>query len=62
MAKKIVEWKTYWFKDYELGEDFFVEETSLKRAIEIANKFFPKPSYCMKVTEEEAEMMGFDTY
>lgn len=59
---KIIEMKTYWFRDYETGEDFFVEDTRLEKAEKTAKRFFKKPSFCMKVTEEEAEMMGFDTY
>ena len=57
-----IEMKTYWFKDYETGEDFFVEDTRLERAEKTAKRFFRRPSYIGKVDEYEAEMMGFDTY
>ena len=52
----------YLFRDYETGEDFFVETTRLEDAIKIAKKYFKKPSYIGVATEYEAEMMGLDTY
>ena len=52
----------YLFRDYETGEDFFVETTRLEDAIKTAKAYFKKPSYIGVATEYEAEMMGFDTY
>lgn len=53
---------TYFFEDLTTGEEFFVEADSLKDAQRIANTYFEEPNLISKVTSEEAEMMGFDTY
>ena len=55
--------KNYLFTDYATGEDFIVEALSTKNAIKIAKEYFADP--CgdpEKITYEEAEMMGLDTY
>ena len=52
----------YLFTDNDTGEDFFVEETSLENAWEIAKEFFADPSFITEVSYEEAEAMGLDTY
>ena len=61
--------KTYWFaipdvySDY-YGEEFFVEAENYKDAWEIArNVFKNEPLTCHgAVSEEFAEVMGYDTY
>lgn len=60
---------TYWFEiiteDSELcGEEFFVEANTMHEAHEIVDTYFPnEDTLCHgKVSEVEAEMMGFDTY
>lgn len=54
--------KTWEFTDKESGEDFFVEATDETSAYEIARKYFNKPKCYGEVSEEYAEMMGYDTY
>lgn len=54
--------KTWEFTDKESGEDFFVEATDETSAYEIARKYFDKPKCYGEVSEEYAEMMGYDTY
>lgn len=54
---------TYWFTDNESGEDFFVMADSKQEAREIASDYFGDNVKCHgKVTEEWAEMQGWDTY
>lgn len=53
---------TYYFEDLETGEEFFVESESLRDARETAYKYFTEPNYLGEVTEQFAEMAGFDTY
>ena len=53
---------TYFFEDLATGEEFFVEADTLKNAQETANTYFEEPNLISKVTFEEAEMMGLDTY
>lgn len=69
-------WVTYWFgiedEESELcGEEFFIEvqdcfdaKETRKYAIKYAKEIFPNEKLTCygKVTEEEAEMMGLDTY
>lgn len=55
--------KNYLFTDYATGEDFIVEALSKESAIKIAKEYFADP--CgdpERITYEEAEMMGLDTY
>ena len=54
--------RTYYFEDLETGEEFFVESESLRDARETAYKYFTEPNYLGEVTEQFAEMAGFDTY
>ena len=53
---------TYEFNDQSTGEDFFVEANTKEEAMKIAKQYFKKPKCYGTVTEEEAEMMGYDTY
>lgn len=64
-------WTTYWWgiedEDSELcGEEFFTELENADKATHKAyvQYLFPNenPKCYGKVTEEEAEMMGLDTY
>ena len=55
--------KTFWFTDNESGEDFFVEAADKRTASAIARLFFGNNVKCHgTVTEEWAEMQGWDTY
>jgi len=53
---------TYWFEDMASGEEFFVEEITRENAFKIAYQNFKEPHFIDTVTNEEAEMMGLDTY
>ena len=64
-------WTTYWwmFDDEEsefCGEEFFttLENASRDAHCNYVGELFPNESPCClgRVTEEEAEMMGLDTY
>ena len=64
-------WTTYWWgiedEDSELcGEEFFTELENADKATHLmyVKKLFPNenPKCYGRVTEEEAEMMGLDTY
>lgn len=59
-----MKWYTYWFSDNESGEEFFVEieESNTEKAYKIARRYFLQPRLIGIVSEEEAEMMGLDTY
>ncbi len=53
----------YWFTDNESGEDFFVMADCERVAKAIARENFgPMVIFHCKVTEEFAEMQGWDTY
>lgn len=65
----------FWFVDDETGEEFFVElkcDTNTTRkqvikelapvAMEIAKDNFEDPRLIDVISEEEAVMLGFDTY
>ena len=54
--------KTWEFDDKVTGEDFFVEAETREEAIEIAKKYFDEPECFGEVSEEFAELMGWDTY
>ena len=55
--------KTYWFTDRESGEDFFVEAENIKTAKAIAREYFGDMTiFHCAVTQEFAEMQGWDTY
>lgn len=61
MAKR--EMLNYKFEDVETGEIFFVQQYSLEEAIEDAKKWFKEPVFLREIYEdEEAEMLGYDTY
>lgn len=60
---------TYWFEvvgedSILCGEQFFVEADNYDEAHAIVNEYFPNEEIACygKVSEYEAEMMGFDTY
>lgn len=60
---------TYWFEvvgedSILCGEQFFVEADNYDEAHAIVNEYFPNEEITCygKVSEYEAEMMGFDTY
>ena len=54
------------FTDIETSEEFLVEvENTMnarKEAIEIAREYFENPILIRRVSVEEAERMGIDTY
>ena len=52
----------YWFVDDETGEEFFVQTNDINEAKEIARTYFEKPILYDVVSDEVAEMWGFDTY
>lgn len=52
----------YFFIDEESGEPFFVETYNLRAATMTACKNFKEPVYQGKVSEEEADALGYDTY
>jgi hypothetical protein len=53
---------TYEFNDRVTGEDFLVEAQCEADALETAQRYFDEPKCFGAVTEEEAEMLGWDTY
>ena len=53
---------TILFTDKITGEDFFVEANSIKEAKTIAQNYFEEPRFVDVVSEEYAEMCGYDTY
>ena len=69
-----MKWTTWWFgiedEDSELeGEEFFVEvdvtlDKAKQEAIKIAKENFPNTKLTCygRVSQEDAEMMGLDTY
>lgn len=46
------------------GEEFFVQASTIEEADEIVALYFEDEHYCYhgRFTDEEAEMMGLDTY
>ena len=55
--------KTYWFKDEKTGEEFFVEQENKEKAFEVAKNFFgDEIRYFGRISEQEAEFYGYDTY
>jgi len=52
----------YLFTDEETGEDFIVYERTIEKAKEVAKEYFNEPKYCDKLTDYEAEVLGYDTY
>ena len=55
-------YNTFYFIDEATGEDFFVEADTIKEARAIANENFEDPTFVRRVSYEEAEDLGFDTY
>ena len=53
---------TFVFNDRATGEDFLVEARSEADAIETAQSYFDEPKCFGVISEEEAEMLGWDTY
>lgn len=53
---------SYLFCDYDSGEDFIVEATTPREALEIARTYFADPSKPEEISGIEAEMLGLDTY
>lgn len=60
------EYIDFLFEDTETSEEFLVEvENTMnarKEAIEIAREYFENPILIRRVSVEEAEQMGIDTY
>lgn len=55
--------KNYKFIDNETGEIFFVNCAYLETAIETAHDYFDDPEYLDEICDDdEAEMLGYDTY
>ena len=54
--------RTFLFVDRVSGEQFFVEAIDRTEANKIACTWFKEPHNCGEVEEEEAEMLGYDTY
>ncbi len=52
----------YLFWDEVTGEEFLVYAQNKDQAIEIANDYFEEPHFDSEVTDDEAEIMGLDTY
>lgn len=59
-------WIDYLFHDEETGEDFLVEvpqtSTAKEEAIKIAEENFEEPRLIRKMDEDEADILGYDTY
>ena len=54
--------RTFLFVDRVTGEQFFVEAKNRTEANKTACTWFKEPHNCGEVEEEEAEMLGYDTY
>lgn len=54
--------RTYEFMDRATGEMFFVEAENQLEAKATAAIYFEEPFLYNRVSEEYAEMMGYDTY
>lgn len=55
--------KNYKFYDDETGEIFFVQAENLQKAVEIAKDYFEEPQFTREIyDDEEAEILGYDTY
>ena len=54
--------RTFLFVDRVSGEEFFVEAESWTKANKKACIWFEEPHNCGEVSEEEAEILGYDTY
>ncbi len=54
--------RTFLFVDRVSGEQFFVKAEDRTAANKIACTWFEEPHNCGEVSDEEAEMLGYDTY
>ena len=54
--------RTFLFVDRVSGEQFFIEAEDRTKANKVACIWFTEPHNCGEVEEEEAEMLGYDTY
>ena len=69
-AEEMGEWLDACFEDEETGEVFFVEirkehdtaEEFVAACLEIAEENFDEPHFLQIVEQEEAEILGYDTY
>lgn len=52
----------YLFEDKETGEQFLVEADSYTEAVKIVRQYFDNYSFLEKMSVEEGEMLGLDTY
>ena len=52
----------YLFYDEETGEEFFVQRDTKAEAVEIAKMYFTKPLLQDCLSDEEADILGYDTY
>lgn len=52
----------YLFKDRETGEEFLVEAESYTEAVKIVRQYFNDYTFLEKLSVEEGEMLGLDTY
>lgn len=54
--------KNYLFEDCYSGVDFIVEEDSYEKALLTARLYYADPEFIDEISDDEAEMSGFDTY
>ncbi len=54
--------RNFYFVDDETGEDFIVEAETLAKARYIAGDYFNEAHFLREIDDEEAEMLGVDTY
>ena len=48
---------------WKTGEEFFVEQENKEKAFEVAKNFFGDEIKCFgRISEQEAEFYGYDTY
>lgn len=52
----------YLYYDREEGINFIVEADDIEQADIIACEEFSDPEFVEELTEEEADMLGYDTY
>lgn len=50
------------FVDKESGEEFLVETDTLEEARETAKEYFKKPKFIERMSIDEGEWLGLDTY
>lgn len=54
--------RNFLFYDNEEGINFIVQANTIGEAIVVAHEEFPNPEFIEELTEEEAEMLGYDTF